>query len=926
MKYHSVLLGSAALLCGTPALAGEEVLYQPAPDWIAPVELPQLRRGPPIVLYDDERRIEEGRLTKYIDRAIRVDNPQTLTMLGTLQATWLPDKGDLIVHRVSILRGDEVIDVLAGGARLEVLRRERQLEQRMIDGERTATLAVPGLRVGDVLRVSYSTTLSDQALDKEVQDTIGLPAEPFAAGFARMRLSWPVASDVRWQALNGIDLPEPVVRDGFATIEVPLPLAKAGDVPNDAPLRYRMPPMLQAGTFASWTEVSRVMAPLFATEGTIAPGSPIAREVDKIERAHSGQLERSVAALRLVQDEIAYLANGLDGGNYIPQKPAQTWEMRYGDCKAKTMLLLAMLREMGIQSEAVLVAAELGDVVPEMLPIPGAFNHVIVHATIDGTDYWLDGTNTGTSMQVVHEVPAFHVALPLREGGSELLPMPQRPQQAYDRQARITFDNRAGLEVPMLYQAEWTLTGPATAPFRAIIGQASQEQVDDFVEGFASSQLGDGLVVSSDIAFDEQTNVATVKVEGLMDSYWRWERGVGRRQLSLPSQAFEFRPDRSRPAWRDIPVAMPGPFSERTEVTVLLPDGGGGYALEGKPAFEAEVAGVRMMRQSALADDRLTITETTAWPGGEIAPAQIAGERQKATRFGSANLALRAPRDADRRFDPEARTDRARYAKVEAAYAALIAHDPEDLDNYRFRSQFRAMTWDWAGAIADFDTVIAGEPDAQSYLLRAGLKTETGDLEGALADAQAGWDLDPSLDAAFTLSNILPYVGRVEDAIELLGQQSGTPEEESQLAMAISELEAQAGRKEDGLRRIDDLLAERPNDPQMLNAKCWYQATWNYRAEELDRLCTEAVEKADSSAPVLDSRAMGYYRLGRLQDALKDLESALSTSPELTPSLFMRGVVRRELGDRAGQDDIREALARQPSLAREYARFGIEAD
>jgi tetratricopeptide (TPR) repeat protein len=71
---------------------------------------------------------------------------------------------------------------------------------------------------------------------------------------------------------------------------------------------------------------------------------------------------------------------------------------------------------------------------------------------------------------------------------------------------------------------------------------------------------------------------------------------------------------------------------------------------------------------------------------------------------------------------------------------------------------------------------------------------------------------------------------------------------------------------------------------------------------------------------------MGYYRLGRLEEALKDLESALSTSPELAPTLFMRGVIRRELGDRAGEDDIREALARQPSLARDYARFGIRVD
>jgi tetratricopeptide (TPR) repeat protein len=545
---------------------------------------------------------------------------------------------------------------------------------------------------------------------------------------------------------------------------------------------------------------------------------------------------------------------------------------------------------------------------------------------IDGTDYWLDGTNAGASLDVVHEVPAFHVALPLREGGADLLPMPQRPQRAYDRFARVTFDHRAGLDVPMLYEAQWTLTGPAAAPFRGVIGQGSDEQLEDLVEGFAASQLGQGLVVDSDIVFDEESNTATVSVEGLMDSYWRWERGVGSRPLSLPSQAFEFRPDRSRAAWRDIPVAMPGPFSERMEVTLLLPEGSGDYALEGQTSFDTELAGVRLSRQAELAQGRLTVVETTAWSGAEVAPAQIAAERQKAARFGAADFALRAPRDVERRFDSTARGDRRRFAAIEAAYAALIEKDPDNLDAYRYRSQFRAMTWDWEGAIADFDTIIEREPDAQSYLLRAELRTETGDLDGALADAEAGWDLDPSIEAAFVLSDILPYMGRIEEAIELLEQQNGSPDEQSALAMEISELEAQAGRKEEGLRRIDALLAQRPNDPQMLNAKCWYQATWNYRAEELDALCTEAVEKADWSAPVLDSRAMGYYRLGRLEDALRDLESALSTSPELAPTLFMRGVVRRELGDRAGEDDIREALARQPSLAREYARFGIRSE
>ncbi|MBO9516800.1 MAG: DUF3857 domain-containing protein [Porphyrobacter sp.] len=920
------LLVVTALAWGNPALAGEEVLYQSAPAWVVEASLPDVKPGPPLLVFDDQRRIDEGRLWTYVDRAVRIDNPQMLTALGTVQAGWLPDKGDLIVHRVSIIRDGQVIDLLGQGTKFEILRRERQLEQRMIDGLRTATLAVPGLRVGDVLRVSYTVSLSDQALDKEVQATAVLPSAPSEAKFGRVRISWPADADIKWGATKSVTLPEPVVRDGFATLELKVPLTEAAPMPEDAPLRYRMPPLLQVGTFADWPEVSRVMAPLFATEGTIAPGSPIAREVERIEAAHAQPLERAVAALRLVQDEIAYMLNGMEGGNYIPQSPKQTWDMRYGDCKAKTLLLLAMLREMEIEAEAVTVSSAIGDAVPGMLPMPSAFDHVIVHAVINGEDFWLDGTNYGASMDVVREVPPFHYALPLRLAGAELMPMPQRPQQSYDQVGKITFDHRAGLDVPALFDAEWTLTGAYAARYRAVIGQTAEDQLQDYIQDFATGELGEGYVYDGQLTYDEGSNTATLKVKGLMASPWEWDRGVGTRPFSLPTQSVQFRPDRARTAWRDIPVAVPGPYSEDSEITVLLPESAQPYALEGKPSFDVEIAKIRLHRASALSGGRLTISDQTSWPGGEIAPADVSAERQKAARFGNSQLMLRAPADAQRRYDAAARQDRKRFAPIEAAYAKLIEREPDDLNTYRGRAQFRAATWDWQGAMSDLDTVIDREGSADDYLVRAALRTEAGTLEDALADAEEAWELEPSLTAAFALANILPYFDRVDEAISLLENQAGNAEQQRAIAMAVSELEAQAGRKEEGLERIDGLLAERPNDPDMLNAKCWYQATWNFRAEELADLCTQAVEKAVFSPPVLDSRAMGYYRLGRYADALKDLEAALSVSPELAPALFMRGVVKREMGDRGGENDIREALARQPSIERHYARYGIKAD
>ncbi len=923
MRYRTWLAVGSALAWGSAALAGDKVLYEPAPDWVVRAQLPADRSGPPIVLYDDQRRLEEGRLTSYVDRAIRIDNPQMLNAAGTVQAGWLPDKGDLVVHDISIRRGDETIDVLAQGATFDVLRRERMLEQRMIDGVLTATLAVPGLRVGDVLRMSYSVTLSDQALGKEVQAFAPLPAAPFEAGFARVRMSWPEGSDVTWRASNNAPVTEMAADAGYKGVEVALPLPEPPPMPGDAPARFQMPAMLQAGSFANWQEVSRVMAPHYATEGSIAAGGPIAEQVRRIKADHSGQLDRAVAALRLVQDEIAYLANGMNGGNYLPQAPADTWDMRYGDCKAKTMLLLAMLRDMGIKAEPAVVASATGDALPEMLPMPGAFDHIIVRAEIGGTEYWLDGTSSGASMANVAEVPPFHYALPLRNEGADLIPVAQRAQQTFDIATDITFDHRAGLDVPTIFDAEWTLSGQMAGQVRSVIGQGSEEQINDFLLSFTNARLGNSSVINGMLSYDDRANTALVSVKGIVDSPWGWERGKGSRQFGLPTSGFGFRPDRARSAWRDIPVAIPGPYAENAEVTVLLPQGQGDYTLEGNPAFEQEIASIRLAREAKLNGGSLKISDRIAWPGGELAPAAIAGERSRASRFNT-DLRLVAPANAPRRYDA-AGGDRARFKPLEDAFARIIEKKPDEAESYQARANFRSLTYDREGAVDDLSRVIDLQPTADVYLQRSGELMELGRFEEAYDDTVSAADLDPSARTQIAQANALQYLGRTEEGIALLADAGQTPDERSTAAMQLSELQAYAGRKDEGLQTLVDDMAARPGDPNLLNAQCWYRGTWDYQTDGLIELCTQAVEQANWSAAALDSRAMAYFRLGRFDEALRDLDAALIGAPDQTASIFMRGVVLRAKGDAAGERDIRAALARNPSLEPYFARFGIEA-
>ena len=78
MRKPITLLPLVAIAIVAPAHAGEDPLYEPVPDQGAYSELRAELSGPPIILFDEQRRIGNDRLWSYSDRTIRVDNPQML--------------------------------------------------------------------------------------------------------------------------------------------------------------------------------------------------------------------------------------------------------------------------------------------------------------------------------------------------------------------------------------------------------------------------------------------------------------------------------------------------------------------------------------------------------------------------------------------------------------------------------------------------------------------------------------------------------------------------------------------------------------------------------------------------------------------------------------------------------------------------------
>lgn len=913
-----------AIFCANPALAGEEVLYGDTPSWIdqASLDTSAIDEGPSQLIADWQHWLEDGVVTTYADNAMRIDNPQALMEQGTISLDWLPDKGDLTIHRVEILRGDERIDLIGSGAEFDILRREQGLEQRLLDGQLTATMAVPGLQVGDVLRVTHSVTIDDQALGDEMQVLQFLGSEPWQVGFARAVVSWPADEDVYWRVEDHAGLAAPVTENGVSRLEVDLPLAELPEMPNDAPWRFRRNPVLRVGTYSDWQELSRNMAPHFTEAADVAPDGEVDAQARAIMAKTSDPLRRAALATQLVQDEVSYLLNGLDGGNYLPQDAEETWAKRYGDCKAKSVLLHALLKEMGIQSQTVLVQTGGGDAIPELLPVPGNFDHMIVRAQIDGQDYWLDGTSAATRLANVGWVPPFYYALPLSAEGSDLVQMSQREQTSPNLVMNVVTDYTAGIDLPALYTLEMEFYGPHGAGFRKLVDEGDEDSLREIAKSFAQGQ--DGSAVSSvSVDYNEEKALGMLRVTGITSSDFEWKDGRLVLDADLkPDEAFSA--SRAKPEWRDIPVATNGPLRNHIVGEMILPVGMDGFVFEGPDNIEVRYANTRIVGANTLKGNRFSGAVEVVQQLGEIGADKLPEVKREVRRFASEESRLLAPEDMVWRWQLDRKELDKRSEPILAAYEAAIEFaEEDDYGPLGERAGFLHDIYRFEDALLDLDRLVEEDTSAWVLQWRSNLLHSLGRTESALADLQRAYDLEPDTDVALILGERLAYAGRTDEAIELLESLPVSDEESAYFAGIYAIGTGLSGDVAGGLAIMAEEVADKPLNETALNYDCWYRGLFDTGLDGALEVCTRAIERASNSAPMLDSRAMVHYRMGNFDAAIEDLDRVLELNPGLAASLYMRGIIRMEQANRAGRDDIATALRMAPELEAQYARHGL---
>ena len=591
-----------------PAQTGtRDVIYAPAPAWVVPPPAVTGTPAPAGAAYqadysDTQVRAANGGTETYLDYRLKILKPEAL-QLGNLTAAWQPDAGSVTVHTVKIIRDGAVIDVL-DKTKFRVIEREQNLDQASLDGLLSAVLQVPGLQVGDTFEFAATVTSHDKTLGDYA---FGLGQLPSAGtqGAYRFRVIWPQSEKLYWQTSR--DLVPPPVRTVGDVNELMVELRDpAGSVPtDDAPLRYNVRRSLDFTGFSSWNELSKRMYPVFDAAAQVKPGSPVQAEIDRIKAASADPATRVQMALSLVEDRIRYVYVGLNGENYRPATVDETWERKYGDCKSKTVLLLALLHGMGIDAEAVLANSAGGDGLNEWLANPMMFDHVLVRARAGDTSWWLDGTRQGDTR--LDQIPPLELrwVLPLRADGAAIEAVPATALTQPEHIQLVDIDARAGFDAPAKVRTADLYHGDAARILKMQLEAAPAADVEQGLKSMANKSGTWSQVDTATWAYDDAINVLTLTVTGTWQLDWQGKAKDGR-SYNTPGGGFYPPDERHRAKEQDQSAPwVRDKFPEYNcyATTVRLPEADKGmHWYPNSEPMNRRLAGQAYWRVSGLSD------------------------------------------------------------------------------------------------------------------------------------------------------------------------------------------------------------------------------------------------------------------------------------------------------------------------------------
>lgn len=413
---------SIVLLFFFSSLSFAQVKTSPIPEWVKTGSPSENNTSAPTegaytyLLF--ERQYHVPLKTSFSRFKIQVLTVDGIQENSDISINYDPTYQSLFIHEIVIWRNGKQINKLNLGE-VKTIQRESDSNQFIYDGSLSAVIHLSDVQKQDIIEYSYSikgfNPVNKDYFSTDLYHQLYFPVQKF-----RYRILTSATSDLYFKKIDHEYSPKTVQESGLKiyTWENEALSPKSFDI--NVPHWLANFPMTSVSNFSGWGEVVSWALPLYKYDSRDI--SAILKSVNKKVLTE----EKIPELIRMVQDDIRYL--GLESGMsaYLPNPPKKVFDQKFGDCKDKSLLLVALLREEGVEAYPLLVNTERKGETKALQPSQSAFDHCVVTYEWEGKNYFVDPTISDQGGSFDNSFfPDYGVGLVIKEGVKDLIEIPQ---------------------------------------------------------------------------------------------------------------------------------------------------------------------------------------------------------------------------------------------------------------------------------------------------------------------------------------------------------------------------------------------------------------------------------------------------------------------------------------------------------------------
>lgn len=447
-----------------------------------------------------ERLEADGSLRRTLEVSVLVRAPSAVAQFGQLGLPYVKDYGDVQFNQVRVHKPDGTSRSVTDGV-LEDLNPFGINDASIPIDVRFKKLTIPRLEPGD--RLSYSVVLTQKPfvpgdLSGEMK-FFPLPMD----GPQTYELDLPAQSRIRVELRPGLGATwetVPSAQDRLVrrlSISVPPEVLKAG-ARSEEQVRALQTPDVAYSTFSSWADVGSWWWRM--SQGQVLSDGAVRAEAARLTAGKASPRERVEALAAFVGATVRYLNVSFGMGRMQPRAAGSVLASRFGDCKDKVGLLMALADAVGIEVRPVLISASRFDLF-DTVPGPHQFDHVIAVAKVGASEkdwMWIDATTALTPLALLQPTRDKRALLIERDGRGVIVKTPAVP----DVPRAIAVDLKSVLDGAGVMKGRVRLTTRSDYEkvLRDSFGGASSEQYPEVVKAILARTWKDARVKGVQIA------------------------------------------------------------------------------------------------------------------------------------------------------------------------------------------------------------------------------------------------------------------------------------------------------------------------------------------------------------------------------------------------------------------------------------------